>query len=169
MRQLFVLILLLSEIAVCRPVAVAQDSDTLSQAAVCTFSDDKQMTIRYTSATSDKKNPLPFGKIWTPGGTPMALFTEAGLVINNKEIPTGAYNVFLIPDKNNWTLIVSKSVAAGAAYDEQQDLVRAKMELEKLPEAQKTLSMYFGHVAPKKCAVRLDFGMVRASMDFDEK
>ena len=82
MRQLFVLILLLSEIAVCRPVAVAQDSDTLSQAAVCTFSDDKQMTIRYTSATFDKKNPLPFGKIWTPGGTPMALFTEAGLVIN---------------------------------------------------------------------------------------
>jgi len=169
MRQLFVLILLMSEIAGCHPLAFGQDSDTLSQAAVCTFTDDKQMTIRYTATNFDKKNPPQFGKIWTPGGTPMALFTEAALVVNSKEIPTGAYNVFLIPDKNNWTLIVSKNVTAGAAYDEQQDLVRARMEVEKLPELQKTLSIYFGHVAPKKCAIRLDFGMVRASMDFDEK
>lgn len=169
MRQLFVLILFLSEIVLCRPVAFAQESDTLSQAAVCTFSDDKQMTIRYTPATFDKKNPPPQGKVWSPGGTPMALFTEAALVVNNKEVPTGAYNVYLIPEKNTWTLIVSKNVTAGAAYDEAQDLARAPMEVEKLPEMQKTLSMYFGHIAPKKCSIRLDFGMVRTSMEFDEK
>ncbi len=169
MRQSLVLIFLLSVFAVCRPLALAQQGDSLSEAAVCTFSDDKQMTMRYTPASFDKKNPPPQGKIWSPGGTPMALFTEASLMLNNKEVPTGAYNVYLLPEKNNWTLIVSKNVTAGAAYDEQQDLVRAPMEVEKLPEAQKTLSIYFGHIAPKKCAIRVDFGMVRTSMEFDEK
>jgi hypothetical protein len=168
MRYFFILLLLTSEIALCR-MSFAQESDALSQAAVCTFSDDKQMTIRYTPVNYDKKNGPPFGKAWSPGGTPMALFTEAALVLNNKDIPTAAYNVYLLPDKNNWTLIVSKNVTPGAAYDESQDLVRAPMEMEKLPEMQKTLSMYFGHIAPKKCSLRLDFGMQRMTVEFGEQ
>lgn len=169
MRRLLVLILLWAGMAIYSPIARAQQPESLSEAGVCTFSDDKQMTMRYTPVTYDKKNLPPQGKAWAPGGTPWALFTEAPLVINNKDVGTGAYNVYLIPEKNTWTMVVSKNVTAGAPYDESQDLVRAPMETEKLPELQKTLSLYFGHIAPKKCSLRMDFGMLRTTVEFAEK
>jgi hypothetical protein len=151
--------------------AVAQDpaSQPATSTAVCTFADQKQMSVRYNQLVVDKKDELPLGKLWTPGDAPMDLFTETPLLLNSKEIPVGAYRVYLIPEKDKWTLIVNKDVTAGSKYDEQQDLVRAPMQTGKLPQAEPRFSIYFGHIAPKQCSMRVDVGKTRAWVDFDEK
>jgi hypothetical protein len=138
--------------------------------AICTFSDDKQMSMRYERpAANGKKDELPVGKLWEPGDSPMHLFTEATLRLNNTDIPVGAYSVYFIPGKNDWTMIVSKNVTEGSKYDPQQDLVRVQMEIGKLPQPEPQLTVYFARIGPKQCNMRVDFGKTRAYVDFNQK
>ena len=44
--------------------------------ASCNLDDGRQVYIRYNAVTTKNDKP-PNGKPWTPGGTPMTLFTEA--------------------------------------------------------------------------------------------
>lgn len=138
--------------------------------AVCTFADDKQVSMRYERpASNSKKDDLPIGKLWAPGDSPMHLFTETPLSVSNKEIAVGAYSVYFIPGKNDWTMIVSKNVTEGSKYDQQQDLVRAPMETGKLPQAEPQLTVYFARIGPKRCNMRVDYGKTRAWVDFNQK
>ena len=137
---------------------------------VCTFVDGKELTVRYNRVTYDPKKEVPMGKVWAPGDAPMSVFTETALRVGNADLPVGAYNMFFIPGRDHWTLIINRTVAAGSAYDEKQDIVRIPMPTGKLPQAEKTLSMYLGHIAPKRCEMRVDFGKIRADgLEFDEK
>lgn len=138
--------------------------------ASCTFTDGKALTMRYLQAASNpkSKDDPPSGKVWAPGDAPMSLFLETPVILNRVEIPIGAVSVYLIGGKE-WTLVVSRNVTAGSAYDPQQDVVRAPMEVEKLPQAEGHLGIYFGHVQPKVCEMRLDYGKTRASLQFAEK
>jgi hypothetical protein len=144
--------------------------DTGDAASVCTFADGKEITVRYNRAAYDpKKEPAP-GKVWAPGDSPMSVFTESALHVGNADLPVGAYNMFFIPGRDNWTLIINRNVSAGSSYDEKQDIVRMPMPIGKLPQPEKNLSLYLGHIAPKRCEMRVDFGKVRADgMEFNQQ
>jgi hypothetical protein len=152
-------------------ILLAQGTDDADQAAsVCTFADGKELTVRYNRPTYDPKKEPPSGKVWAPGDSPMSVFTETSLRVGNADLPVGAYNMFLIPGRDTWTLVINRNVAAGSAYDEKQDIVRVPMSTGKLPQPEKTLSIYLGHIAPKRCEMRVDFGKVRADgMEFNEQ
>jgi hypothetical protein len=139
-----------------------------SASAVCTFTDGSQISLRYDQSKAAKQ-PFPMGKVWMPNGVRMDLFTETTLNIANTVIPPGAYAFYFIPEKDSWTFIINKNVTAGAAYDQQQDVARKKMQLEKLDTASPELSIYFGHLAPKQCTMRVDYGKVRAIGDINEQ
>jgi hypothetical protein len=64
--------------------------------------------------------------------------------------------------------VVNKNVAAGAAYDEKQDLARAPMETDQIPDAADTLEVAFAHVGPK-CTLRVYFGKSASFADFTAK
>jgi hypothetical protein len=149
----------------------SQDSAETDQAAsVCTFADGRELTVRYNRAAYDPKKELPVGKVWAPGDSPMSIFTESALRVGNADLPIGAYNMFFIPGRDNWTLIINKNVASGSAYDDKQDIVRIPMPTGKLPQAEKNLSIYLGHIAPKRCEMRVDFGKTRADgMEFNQQ
>ncbi len=76
----------------------------------------------------------------------MTLFTEAPLTLGSSQIPIGAYTVFPIPARGNWTLVVNKNVTAGAAYDEKQDLARTQMETAQVDHPSEALEVAFAHV-----------------------
>jgi hypothetical protein len=118
----------------------------------CTFADGQQVSLRYTASS---KEPNMNG-VWSPGGVPMYLFSQTNLTLDNKAIPAGAYSVYLTGKKNSWQVIVNKSVAAGAAYDQKQDIVRAPMEVGKLGgAAAKRMQLSFVHAEPKTCNLRV--------------
>lgn len=148
---------------------------TSSQAtATCNFDADKQLAVEYQRMTVNAKRPvfghqIPYGKVWAPGGKPLTLFTTTPVTIAGKELPTGAYTMFVIPTEKQWTLIVSKSTDTSGKYDRQEDLVRAPMETGELLSPENEFSIYFGHIAPDQCNMRLDLEKERAWVTFDQK
>ena len=151
--------------------AYAQDPPRAeSSMSYCTFADDNQLSVRYGAGTNGNKKDLPLGRVWSPGDVPMLLFTQVPITVANVELPVGAYSMYVIPQKEKWTLIVNKNVTAGAAYDEKQDLVRVPMETGKLGMAQYPPRVSLGHIAPKTCSLRVDYGQIGAWADaFKEK
>lgn len=139
--------------------ALAQDT----QQTYCNFDDGNQVTIQYNPTVKEQPHN---GRIWAPGIT---LYVQTPLLLGNSELALGAYTVYLIPDKKNWTIIVSKNVTPGAAYDSADDVARAPMDLGELPEPQKTLQLTFGHMAPKQCSLRVYYDKTGAFTDFMEK
>jgi len=150
-------------------VALAQQEDSNSATAFCDFADGQEVSIRYSTAVASAKDEPHNGRVWMPGGSPITLFANAPLVLNGSSIPAGAYSVYVIPNKKDWTLIVNKNVTAGAPYDEKDDIARAPMELGEVDATPKQLEASFAHTSSKVCSIRLYYGKVGAFADFSEK
>jgi hypothetical protein len=152
-------------------MAFAQNSQSTQELmASCTYQDGNSLTVRFSNANPGKKRDLQNGKVWSPGDIPMLLFTEVPTRVNGVDLAVGAYSMYVIPDKGKWTLIVNKNIASGAAYDEKQDLTRTSMQIAQLPAAIDEPHVSFGHIAPKVCSLRVDFGKTGAWADaFMEK
>jgi hypothetical protein len=91
------------------------------------------------------------------------------VTLNKVEIPVGAFSVYAIPNKKEWTLIVNKNVAPGSKYDESQDLARSPMELGDLSPPVKPIQVALAHMAAKTCTLRISYGGVGAQADFLQK
>ncbi|HLK32270.1 MAG TPA: DUF2911 domain-containing protein [Terriglobales bacterium] len=170
MRTLAICILVFGELLLAGVTAAqnqpaAPEADTVS----CNFADGKQITVRYNRIPFDKKERLRDGRIWMPGGSAMVLFTGADLKFGGKNIPTGAYTMYLIPGKKAWTLVVSKNEKPESAYDAQQDLARGSMDLGQLSQPTDKLTLYFGQMGPKLCSLRVYYGSTGAFTEFDEQ
>ena len=98
----------------------------------------------------------------------MTLFSEAQLTLGSSQIPIGAYTLYPIPARGNWTLVVNKNVTAGAAYDEKQDIARAPMETAQVEQASDTLEVAFAHVGAR-CTLRIYIGKSASFADFTAK
>src|SRR5690606_21738359 len=60
---------------------------------------------------------VPFGEVWRTGANniPSITFEEEVMIEGNK-VPAGTYGLFTIPNKNEWTIILSKNVQQWGAY-----------------------------------------------------
>jgi Protein of unknown function (DUF2911) len=139
--------------------------------ATCNFDSAKQVAVEYQRIAFEVKKTvlgkeIPYGKAWAPGGKPMTMFTNTPVTAAGKDIPIGAYTLFVIPEEKKWTLIISKS---SGKYDEQQDLARIPMQFGELLSPESEFSVYFAHVAPDQCSMRLDVDNVRAWVVISEK
>ena len=150
-------------------LAQQPDNGPNSATAYCDFDDGQEVSVRYNASVATSKDEPRNGKVWLPGGSPMTLFTGAAVTLNNSPIPAGAYSVYVIPGKKDWTLIVNKNVTAADQYDEKQDLARSSMELGEVDSPPKQLQVSFAHVAPKQCSIRLYYGKIGAFTEFTEK
>ena len=132
----------------------------------CNLDDGRQVYIRYTAVPSKEK--AQNGKPWAPGGTAMTLFTEAPLTLGSSLIPLGAYTVYPIPAKGNWSIAVNKNVTAGAPYDEKDDIGRSVMETAQVDSPSDTLEVAFAHVG-NRCTLRIYIGKQASFVDFTAK
>jgi hypothetical protein len=132
----------------------------------CNLDDGRQVYVRYTPVSSKEK--VPNGKPWAPAGTPMTLFTEAPLTLGTAQIPVGAYTVYPIPARGNWTLVVNKNVTPGAPYDDKQDVARATMETAQVETPSEALEVAFAHVGAR-CTLRIYIGKAASFADFTAK
>ena len=133
----------------------------------CNLDDGRQVYIRYI-AVPLKQQKIQNGKPLEPGGTAMTLFTEMPLSLGSSTIPIGAYTIYPIPAKGNWTVAVNKNVTAGSAYDEKQDIARAPMETAQVETPSDVLEVAFAHVG-NRCTLRVYIGKSASFVDFDAK
>jgi hypothetical protein len=147
--------------------AVCPAQQTDQSVASCNLEDGRQVYIRYNPVSAKSERPSN-GKPWTPGGSPMTLFTEAPLTFAGSSIPMGAYTVYPIPAKDKWTLAVNKNVAAHSAYDDKQDIARAAIETDQVGQPSDALEVAFAHNG-SKCTLRIYFGKTASFADFIAK
>jgi len=145
---------------------LAAQSGNQSQ-TTCNLEDGRQVQIRYTPVSA-KQERISNGKPWTPAGIPMTLFTDAQLSLGSSMIPIGAYTVYPIPARGNWTIAVNKNVTQGAAYDEKQDIARTQMETQQVESATEQLEVAFAHVG-NRCSLRVYIGKTASFVDFNAK
>src|SRR5579864_2958363 len=168
MRALVVCIVLIAESFLAAAAAPADPPDPTAT-ITCDFADDQEITVQYNNSVMSEKDQPRNGKVWLPGGSPMTLFTQVPLILNHVEIPVGAYGVYVIPNRKEWTLVVSKNVTNPKSYDEKQDLVRAPMQIGGVDSPPKQLQASFAHVAPRQCSIRLYYEKTGAFVEFNEK
>ncbi|HXJ90863.1 MAG TPA: DUF2911 domain-containing protein [Candidatus Binatia bacterium] len=146
---------------------VAAQSGGNQSTTTCNLEDGRQVYIRYTPVSA-KQEKMSNGKPWAPGGTAMTLFTEAQLSLGTSTIPIGAYTVYPIPARGNWSIVVNKNVTPGAGYDEKQDVARAQMETAQVESATDQLEVAFAHVG-NRCSLRVYIGKTASFVDFNAK
>jgi hypothetical protein len=154
------------------PYGFTQESanSVLPAVATCTFEDSSEMSVRYNPVVEGKNSDLPNGKIWPADPAPsMVLFAGTELRLGNATIPLGAYSLYVIPGKQQWTIVVNHNVTPGAKYDEKQDIVRAPMEIGSVGSPSKEVQLGFGRTSPKQCGLRFYFGKVGAWVEFQQK
>ena len=167
---LFCVALLVSVVSVS---SIAQTAGSNATTA-CNFDPNTQLAVEYQKISVNPKKKvlggeIAYGKVWTPGDKPMKLFTNTAVTVAGKDIPIGAYTMFVIPEEKKWTLIISKSTDTSGKYDEQQDLARIPMQFGKLQRAEPEFTAYFAHVAANQCNLRLDLQKARAWVVFQRK
>ena len=167
--QAICIILIAQSLFITAAIAQHNESNHESATAVCDFDDGQEVTLDYNGSAMSSKDEPHNGKVWLPAGSPMTLFTQVSLTLNGTEVPVGAYSVYVIPGKKEWTLIVSKNVTDAGRYDEKQDVARAPMELGEVNSPPKRLQASFAHSAPKVCSIRLYYEKIGAFAEFGEK
>lgn len=109
-----------------------------------------------------KENSLlaPTGKVWRTGANAVTKikFTEP-VMMAGKAIDTGAYAIWTIPGKKEWTIIINKDAKNwGTVYSEADDLFRFTVEAEPMKPSVETFTMQFADVKAESCELHLLWG-----------
>jgi hypothetical protein len=119
---------------------------------------------------------VPFGKVWRTGANNATTLTFADEVtIGNTKIPAGKYGLLTIPEKKNWTIIISKQtdVTNPTAYKPEMDVVRITSPVTRVKESIETFTMQFENVKPASCELRMAWDksavVLPISTDIDSK
>jgi Protein of unknown function (DUF2911)/Tetratricopeptide repeat len=101
---------------------------------------------------------VPFGKVWRTGanGATTISFSDE-VTIGAKKIPAGKYGLLSIPDKDNWTLIISKQldVTSPAAYKAESDVVRVSVKPMAVKDRVETFTMQFADIKATSCELQI--------------
>lgn len=74
---------------------------------------------------------VPYGKVWRAGADEATKITfSTDVLIEGKKLAAGSYSFFIIPNKNEWTVIFNKVSDQWGAfeYNESQDAIRFKVK-----------------------------------------
>jgi hypothetical protein len=109
---------------------------------------------------------VPYGQVWRAGANEATTFvTTADLVVGGKHVPAGSYTLFTIPDKDKWTLIISKKTGEwGIPYPEGFDLVRVDMKAGATSAPVESFSTTFDKDG-NGCTLRMEWENTRATVD----
>lgn len=97
---------------------------------------------------------VPFNNVWRTGANQATTLTFGEEVtIGGKKIPAGKYGFVSIPNKDNWTFIVTKQldVTSPAAYKVENDVVRVDVKPTSLKDKVETFTMQFDNVKANTC------------------
>lgn len=94
----------------------------------------------------------PYGQVWRTGANwaTTVNFTE-NVIIEGHSVPAGTYALFTIPNKDEWTVILNKTVKQWGAYTykEADDFLRFKVKPTHTAEKNETFTIQFANETTK--------------------
>lgn len=138
--------------------------------AKCELAGGKSVTIDYSSPRKKGRAIfgalVPYGEIWRAGANEATTFVTTGdLMVGGTHVPAGSYTIFTIPNKDKWTLVISKKTGEwGTAYPgEKEDLARIDMKVAS-GAAMENFTISFDKGA-KGCTLKMAWDTTIASVD----
>jgi len=135
----------------------------------------KSVTIDYGSPRAKGRKIygelVPFGQVWRTGANEATtLVTPVDLTIGGTSVPAGSYTIFTVPNKDKWTLVISKKTGEwGTDYPGQSnDLARVDMKVSALPSAAENFTIAF-EKAGNGANLNIDWETTRASVMVSKK
>ena len=139
--------------------------------ASCALADGKTITVDYSSPRAKGRKIfgglVPYGEVWRAGANEATTFvTTTDLMVGSSHVPVGSYTIFAIPNKDKWSLIISKKTGEwGTAYPgPSEDLARIDMKVSALPSAAENFTIAFDKTA-SGCTLRMDWETTQASVE----
>ena len=139
--------------------------------ASCVLADGKTITVDYSSPRAKGRKIygglVPYGEIWRTGANEATTFvTTADVMVGGTHVPAGSYTIFTIPNKDKWTLVISKKTGEwGTNYPgPENDLARIEMKASALPAAAENFTIAFDKTSGG-CTLRIDWETTRASVE----
>jgi hypothetical protein len=137
------------------------------------FSDGKTITVDYSSPRMKGRKIfgelVPYGQVWRAGANEATTFVTTGDVkVGGKAVPAGSYTLFVIPNADKWTLIISKKTREwGTNYaGEAEDLARVDMKVAKLPATVENFTISFDPASGGNAtSLRMEWETTRASVE----
>jgi hypothetical protein len=137
----------------------------------CELAGGKSITIDYSSPRAKGRKIfgglVPYGEVWRAGANEATTFvTTADLMVGGQHVPTGKYTLFAIPDKDKWTLIISKKTGEwGIPYPGAgDDLVRVDMKAGATPSAVEDFTIALDK-AGNGCTLRMEWENTKATVN----
>jgi Protein of unknown function (DUF2911) len=135
----------------------------------------KSITVDYSSPRAKGRKIygelVPFGKVWRAGANEATTFVvTADIVVGGTQVPAGSYTLFTIPEKDKWTLIISKATGEwGTDYPgPEKDLARIPMKVSSLPAPVENFTISFDKVS-NGTTMNIDWDTTRASVAIAKK
>ena len=139
--------------------------------ASCVLADGKTITVDYSSPRAKGRKIygglVPYGEVWRTGANEATTFvTTADAMVGGTHVPAGSYTIFTIPNKDKWTLVVSKKTGEwGTNYPgPENDLARIEMKASALPASAENFTIAFDKTSGG-CTLRIDWETTRASVE----
>jgi hypothetical protein len=139
--------------------------------AKCDLPGGKSITIDYSSPRAKGRKIfgglVPYGEVWRTGANEATTFaTTADLMVGGAHVPAGSYTLFTIPEKDKWTLVISKKTGEwGIPYPgEKDDLLRVDMKAGATSAHVEDFTIAFDKGA-KGCTLRMEWENTKATID----
>jgi hypothetical protein len=179
MKKKFLMGGVLSLLVVCALVLAAQQDKAKRPSppaqAKWDLGGGQSVTIDYSSPrTKGRKiygELVPFGQVWRTGANEATtLVTTADVTIGGTSVPAGSYTIFTVPNKDKWTLVISKKTGEwGTDYPGQSnDLARVDMKVSALPSPAENFTLSF-EKAGAGANLNIDWETTRASVMVSKK
>ena len=121
-------------------------------------------------------NLVPFGSVWRTGANSATTIQFSDEVnIGGVAIAPGKYGLLTIPNKEKWTIVISKQtdVTSPAAYKQEMDLVRVESPVMPLKYRVENFTVLIDDVKPTSCVIGLFWDKTKVSFavttSIDEK
>lgn len=84
---------------------------------------------------------VPYGQVWRAGANAPTTFTTSAMItVEGQQLPAGTYAIYVIPEKNESTVIFGKDKTIGAnKYDKSTDQIRVKVKNKKSSKMNESL------------------------------
>jgi hypothetical protein len=103
----------------------------------------------------------PYGQVWRTGANAATTLTFSDEVtIGGTKIPAGKYGLVSIPEKDNWTFIVTRqlNITSPGAYKKENDVVRVQVKPAKLSQPVETMAIQFANITPTTTDLQVQWG-----------
>ena len=109
---------------------------------------------------------VPWDQVWRTGANAVTKISfDTDVTVEGQKLPAGAYGLFTMPGKSEWTVIFNKQ-SAGSPYDyaADKDALRVKVKPAPLAEAKELFTISFPAVSANGATLQLAWEKVKVSL-----